>query len=383
MNRLARTPLAILLPVLWTAALPAHAQTLSPQEVFRRVSGSVVVIEVNDSPREGETRLIASGSGVVVPSREKDITSVVTNCHVVAKAGDGFLGLTAGETNGLGWVAGKDAARDLCIVHALFYDADSEGVPLSDGKGEVAYQKLPAAQVGSSQWLEVGDPVYAVGAPQGLELSLSNGLVSGFREYKGSEYIQTTAPISKGSSGGGLFDAQGRLVGITTMYVKDGQALNFAVPAELIASIPAIGPAMQQAAHAPGPVRPSSTVASTSAGDRWKTFYEDAERTLDIDLRTVHMARNDPDTQRHQSVAWIRSRFSSPREDGDGIEYLEDVRRYTFWCAGSSFIVTRILQRDADGRTVFSHDYSIQQTRVQSVVPDSIGEAIRDEVCSL
>ena len=50
MNRLARTPLAILLPVLWTAALPAHAQTLSPQEVFRRVSGSVVVIEVNDNP---------------------------------------------------------------------------------------------------------------------------------------------------------------------------------------------------------------------------------------------------------------------------------------------------------------------------------------------
>ena len=363
------------------AASVASAQTVSPQEVFRRAAPSVVVVEIKEYPKSGPSRVIASGSGVVIPSRDKDKTTIVTNCHVVDKSPRGMVGITQGEAKGLGQVVGRDDERDLCVVQAVIFAVSGQFLRTDEGKP--AFKKLPAVEVGSSQWLEVGDQVYAVGAPQGLELSLSNGLVSGFREYKGNEYIQTTAPISKGSSGGGLFDAQGRLVGITTMYVKDGQALNFAVPAELIASIPAIGPAMQQAAHAPGPVRPSSTVASTSAGDRWKTFYEDAERTLDIDLRTVHMARNDPDTQRHQSVAWIRSRFSSPREDGDGIEYLEDVRRYTFWCAGSSFIVTRILQRDADGRTVFSHDYSIQQTRVQSVVPDSIGEAIRDEVCSL
>ena len=80
--------------------------------------------------------------------------------------------------------------------------------------------------------------MYAIGAPQGLELSLSEGLVSGLRKDGGTTYIQTTAAISKGSSGGGLFDAQGRLVGITTMYVEGAQALNFAVPAEQIASVP-------------------------------------------------------------------------------------------------------------------------------------------------
>jgi S1-C subfamily serine protease len=78
--------------------------------------------------------------------------------------------------------------------------------------------------------------VYTVGAPSGLELTLANGIVSGLRTRDHRRLIQTTAPISPGSSGGGLFDAHGNVVGITTMVLADSgrlnQALNFAIPAD-------------------------------------------------------------------------------------------------------------------------------------------------------
>lgn len=77
--------------------------------------------------------------------------------------------------------------------------------------------------------MAVGDKVFAIGSPIGMKNSLSEGIVSGLREHKGITVIQTTAPISPGSSGGGLFDAQGNLVGITTFKLIKGENLNFAV----------------------------------------------------------------------------------------------------------------------------------------------------------
>lgn len=84
--------------------------------------------------------------------------------------------------------------------------------------------------------LKVGEPVYTVGAPQGLELSLSEGIVSQLRGGP-PPIIQTTAAVSPGSSGGGLFNAEGELVGITTLQVEGGQNLNFAVPVEWIGQV--------------------------------------------------------------------------------------------------------------------------------------------------
>jgi len=80
--------------------------------------------------------------------------------------------------------------------------------------------------------VKIGEPVFTVGAPQGLELSLADGIVSSKRSIDEGRLIQTSAPISKGSSGGGLFDAEGNLVGITTFMLKDAQNLNFAIAAE-------------------------------------------------------------------------------------------------------------------------------------------------------
>lgn len=367
------------------AACPATAQTLSPQEVFRRVAPSVVVVEVKEYPEKGKPRLIGSGSGVVIPSREKDVTVVVTNCHVVDKAPYGVVGLTAGEINGLGWVAGKDPARDLCVVHALFYGADAKGTPLMDDKGEVAYRKLPAVQVGSSQWLQVGDPVYALGAPQGLELSLSSGLVSGFREHKGSEYIQTTAPISKGSSGGGLFDAQGRLVGITTMYAKDGQALNFAVPAELIASVPRTDNDRKtergSGTSSSDPARAAAaasldTPEEGARSSRWWIFYEDDEREVAFDTETVR--KSGPAV-----TVWERARFEEPQRSGSGKIYVEDMTRATYYCGSRQKSYDQFTFRDAEGTVVASVQLKSWEVTRRDMMPETIGEAMYEAACSL
>jgi S1-C subfamily serine protease len=75
-----------------------------------------------------------------------------------------------------------------------------------------------------------------LGSPNGLELTLSSGILSGLREKKNLPYVQTTAPVSPGSSGGGLFDGYGNVVGITTFVQVDrdriNQSLNFAIPAD-------------------------------------------------------------------------------------------------------------------------------------------------------
>jgi S1-C subfamily serine protease len=64
---------------------------------------------------------------------------------------------------------------------------------------------------------------------RGLENTLSTGIVSGIRKGERVTLLQTTAPISHGSSGGGLFDADGNLIGVTTLQYNNAQALNFAV----------------------------------------------------------------------------------------------------------------------------------------------------------
>ena len=80
--------------------------------------------------------------------------------------------------------------------------------------------------------LAVGERVYSIGTPSGLEQTLGEGLISGLREYSGVRLVQTSAPISPGSSGGGLFDASGNLVGVTTFILREAQSLNFAIAAD-------------------------------------------------------------------------------------------------------------------------------------------------------
>jgi TonB family protein len=194
---------------LWLAPLLAvspRAEALDAEQVFEKASTSVVTVESRDAA--GIT--MSFGSGVVIAPGE-----IITNCHVVRNAA--ILQVRKEGRSSPAHLHFADTARDLCQLQAT--QASSFSRPV---RGLVAMTDL-----------RVGQRVYAVGSPRGLELTLSDGLISGLRHgADGSiERIQTTAPISPGSSGGGLFDQEGRLVGITTFQLKEGQNLNFALPA--------------------------------------------------------------------------------------------------------------------------------------------------------
>ena len=102
-------------------------------------------------------------------------------------------------------------------------------------------RSLQSVTLGSRQRLGIGDQVIAIGSPMGLDRTLSEGIVSQFRVLDDvtwlGELIQITTSISPGSSGGPLFDRQGRVVGITMLQSSVGQNLNFAVPVERLLEI--------------------------------------------------------------------------------------------------------------------------------------------------
>lgn len=176
----------------------------TPGEVYEQAAKSTVVVWNIDASGKAKSM----GSGVILPDRD-----VVTNCHVVKGASQ--LKVRIGNKEYTARLRYSDWDRDVCSL-------------------SVSGLVQQAAVVGSTKTLKVGAKVYAVGAPRGLELTLSDGIVSSLREVDGGRYIQTTAAISPGSSGGGLYDENGALVGLTTFYFAEGQNLNFAVPIEWV-----------------------------------------------------------------------------------------------------------------------------------------------------
>jgi S1-C subfamily serine protease len=188
-----------------------HSQTLEPDQLFEKLAPSVWVVTTFD---DAEKRL-AQGSAVAISPG-----TLVTNCHVLAKAKSFVVkrdNVAYGAT-----LQYADAERDLCQIQVRNFTA-------------------PSVDIAATSALRVGQRVYAVGNPRGLELTFSDGLISGLRrtdDGQSVELVQTTAPISPGSSGGGLFDAQGRLIGITSATRRDSQNLNFAMPGDWIKEIP-------------------------------------------------------------------------------------------------------------------------------------------------
>jgi len=121
----------------------------------------------------------------------------------------------------------------------------SDGYLAVDEKHDLA---LLQCDTGTTESLPLGempeklDPVYAIGSPRGVSGTISNGIVSGFVEKKpfGTMMIQTTAPISHGSSGGPLLNENGEVIGITTETFEDAQNLNFAVATMHVVALEAV-----------------------------------------------------------------------------------------------------------------------------------------------
>ena len=93
---------------------------------------------------------------------------------------------------------------------------------------------VPHLQLGSSEGMVEGQKILVIGNPEGLQGTVSDGIVSAFRDNR--TYIQITAPISPGSSGSPVLDEAGQVIGMATLVFREGQSLNFAISAERIKS---------------------------------------------------------------------------------------------------------------------------------------------------
>jgi S1-C subfamily serine protease len=232
-----RAPLTALGCALAAAASAAAAQPaqISPEALYDRLAPSIVMVGRFD----GKGKLTGVGSGVVTGPGE-----VVTNCHVLRKASS--VQIKSGNATYEAKLRYPDVSRDLCQL-------------------EVKELNAPAVEIASLSEVRVGQKVYALGNPRGLERTFSDGLVSALRTAKDEPMIQTTAPVSPGSSGGGLFDARGRLIGITTLALREAQNLNFAVPAEWIRELPERGQAALAAYQGQSPAAVAAAPAGAAA----------------------------------------------------------------------------------------------------------------------
>ena len=197
-----------LLPALALLAAPAGAFAASPEVVFERASEKVVVIERLDAGGQRK----GFGSAVVTGPAQ-----VATSCHVLN--GAAAVQVRTDEGRREAGLAYPDPERDLCLL-------------------SVPGLATPPVRIADVAGLKVGQRVYEIGTPKGLARTLREWMISSLRPRGRSFVIQTSAAMSPGSSGGGLFDDEGRLIGIASHQYARGQNLNFAIPANWIDEIP-------------------------------------------------------------------------------------------------------------------------------------------------
>lgn len=151
---------------------------------------------------------IGTGSGFLI---SKD-GLVATNFHVIEDAYVAAIKLSNGDIYDDVGVVSVDPRKDAAVL-------------------KIKAENLPFVTFGNSDAIRVGERVVAIGTPENLEQTVSDGVISGIRNIgTGFKILQISAPISHGSSGGPLFDLHGKVVGITTAVIEGAQNLNFAIP---------------------------------------------------------------------------------------------------------------------------------------------------------
>ena len=170
-----------------------------------RLSPSIVMIQATKSGN-----LYSQGSGIAIGKGY-----ILTNYHVVKNGVKFRIDIEEQGSCLAECITKIDAQHDLALLYVNHY---IKPIPIFDGNRQ----------------LEKGEEVVAIGSPNGLFNSISNGIISGFRQESKGDTIQFTAAISPGNSGGALLNMYGQLLGVTTYSRvgrddQDMQNLNFAV----------------------------------------------------------------------------------------------------------------------------------------------------------
>ncbi len=191
-------------------AKPSFRQTVSlsleltKEQIFDRCAPAVFYVEIFDIK---DTR-IKTGSGFFIDSSG----IAVTNYHVIEGAAKAVITTSDGKDYNVAGIYDYNREEDLAIIKV-------------DGTD------FPYLHMADSDMVATGASVYAIGSPLGFKNSFSAGIVSSAsRTVDGREFIQTTAAISSGSSGGALLDRSGKVIGVTTATAVNAQNINLALP---------------------------------------------------------------------------------------------------------------------------------------------------------
>lgn len=190
------------MPVIIPETTPA-TDIKTIKEITKNTKG-VVYIKIFDE----EGTQLASGSGFCITPDG----IIATNYHVIDGAYSIRCSFDDGRSYDVKYILNFDKKKDIALLQ------------LKDSTN------LPILSIGNSNKIELGDDVVAIGNPMELQNTVSSGIISGVRKILGLNYLQTTASISPGSSGGPLFNSYGEVIGITSMTFRDSQNLNFAIP---------------------------------------------------------------------------------------------------------------------------------------------------------
>ncbi len=182
---------------------------LTPREIAQQTLPSTVLLVMNNSI----TKEAKSGRFFVA----EDV--VVTNFHVIKETNEGYAKIYGQDKiyEILG-IVGVDEKMDL----ALLKIKGIKGKPL---------------KLNTDDSTAIGDEVFAVGNPKGLEGTFSQGIVSSIRKTEKNNLLQITASISAGSSGGAILNNKGEVIGVAVGAIESGQSLNFAIPVSLLHSL--------------------------------------------------------------------------------------------------------------------------------------------------
>ena len=181
----------------------AFATPLS--KLYKQTQPSVVTVFTQNA----EGKASGQGSGVAVLDG-----LVVTNCHVLKKAK--YILLSNGDKIAAATIWGGLPEEDICLLQPIMV-------------------QFPPAKIGDPTAVSVGDEIFTIGSPVTQELTMSTGIISQIKSN--GKLLQTNAAMSVGSSGGGMFNDAGQLIGITTYVMENAQNINFAIAASLVQKV--------------------------------------------------------------------------------------------------------------------------------------------------
>jgi S1-C subfamily serine protease len=220
---------SLVLATIFPVAIEASAQ--EPESVAARIARENLPSVVTLIALDDRDQPLALGSGFFI-TRDGVL---VTNAHVVGGAARVLVR----------W-RGQNGVAVKILNFAKKYDLVTI---------QTSFAATPPVLLADSETAAAGQDIIVLGSPQGLEGTVSTGIIGGLRTIGGVRYLQITAPISPGSSGGPVFDSQGRVIGISTATSAKGQNLNFALPANLLRDVPPAAIAFAAATPTPFDLR--------------------------------------------------------------------------------------------------------------------------------